>query len=139
MEKLRLKRESLSKALLTLRNILDYQKQMTLDETLRIIVRDSVIQRFEFSFELFWKYLMKYLERVVKAELENRGPRGVIEMSKNKLLISEVEYDYLIDMLGSRNLTSHEYKEKLADQANLKMEFFYNTMIEVANRLVPKD
>lgn len=138
MEKLKLKHETLLKALSTLHEILDYQKQTSLDEILKKVVRDSVIKRFEFSFELFWKYLLKYLDIVMQAKLENKGPRSVIENSKNNLLISEMEYTFLIEMLGFRNLTSHEYKEKLADQANQKMENFYKTMIEIANRLIPK-
>ena len=39
------------------------------------ISRDSIIQRFEFSVELFWKYLRIYLEEVKKVKIDSNSPR----------------------------------------------------------------
>ena len=44
------------------------------DEDLEESLRDSLIQRFEFCTDLFWKYLKKYLEIVVGNPPEANGP-----------------------------------------------------------------
>lgn len=75
-------------------------------------VRDSVVQRFEFSFELAWKVLKLYLEFLGRGQYNS--PRecilagaqvGVIDNSAKWL-------DYLRD----RNISTHAYSEDLADQ-----------------------
>jgi nucleotidyltransferase substrate binding protein (TIGR01987 family) len=72
---------------------------------------DATIQRFEFTIELFWKLL--------KAILEDKGvmvqyPKEILqEAYKGRLIHDEVSW---LQMLKDRNLTSHTYDEKLADQ-----------------------
>lgn len=73
-------------------------------------VRDSVIQRFEFTHELAWKMLRLRLERegvVVKT------PRETIQEALQAGLIEDG--NLWTDMQKMRNLTSHTYKEKLAE------------------------
>ena len=83
------------------------------------IIRDSLIQRFEFTYELTHKTLkeaMKYLG----VTLENSFPRTIFKKAYVNNLISD---DMVwIRLLEDRNSTSHIYNEKLAD--------------EVANRIV---
>ncbi|KCZ71757.1 nucleotidyltransferase family protein [Candidatus Methanoperedens nitroreducens] len=57
MEKLKLTAEDAGKALITLKEIIDTPYS--------VIVRDAAIQRFEYSFEIFWKFLREYL-RVIE-------------------------------------------------------------------------
>jgi nucleotidyltransferase substrate binding protein (TIGR01987 family) len=76
------------------------------------IVRDAVIQRFEFSFELVWKTLKLYLERQGR---ECGGPRAVLKLAFAEGIISALEEaDIWLRMLEDRNLTSHAYDEALA-------------------------
>jgi nucleotidyltransferase substrate binding protein (TIGR01987 family) len=76
------------------------------------LVRDAVIQRFEFSFELVWKTLKLYLERQGR---ECGGPRPVLKQAFAEGLISvPEESDVWFRMLEDRNLTSHAYDETLA-------------------------
>jgi nucleotidyltransferase substrate binding protein (TIGR01987 family) len=76
------------------------------------LVRDAVIQRFEFTFELVWKSLQLYLER---QGLDCGGPRSTLKKAfAEGLISSNEEADVWLQMLEDRNLTSHAYDEALA-------------------------
>jgi nucleotidyltransferase substrate binding protein (TIGR01987 family) len=76
------------------------------------IVRDAVLQRFEFSFELVWKALKLYLERQGH---ECGGPRPTLKKAfADGLIATPEEADVWFQMLEDRNLTSHAYDEALA-------------------------
>lgn len=76
------------------------------------ILRDAVIQRFEFSFELVWKGLKLYLERQGH---ECGGPRPTLKKAFSEgLIATPEEADVWLQMLEDRNLTSHAYDEALA-------------------------
>jgi nucleotidyltransferase substrate binding protein (TIGR01987 family) len=76
------------------------------------LVRDAVIQRFEFTFELVWKSLKLYLER---QGLDCGGPRSTFKKAFTEGLIDSTdEADVWMLMLEDRNLTSHAYDEALA-------------------------
>ena len=78
------------------------------------IVRDAVIQRFEFCFELVWKTLKLYLER---QGYECGGPRPTLKKAfADGLIPTAEEADMWLQMLEDRNLTSHAYDEALATQ-----------------------
>lgn len=75
-------------------------------------VRDSAIQRFEFTFELAWK--------AIKSHLEDSGivpclsPKACFREAHKRGLI---DYDTLwLDMVKLRNLTAHTYIEQVAEQ-----------------------
>ena len=74
-------------------------------------IRDSAIQRFEFTFELAWK--------TVKAFLEEQGiivysPRDSLK-SAFQTGLTEEDPDWL-GMIELRNLTSHTYNELVAEE-----------------------
>jgi nucleotidyltransferase substrate binding protein (TIGR01987 family) len=76
------------------------------------LVRDAVIQRFEFTFELVWKSLKLYLER---QGLDCGGPRSTLKKAFTEGLINTPdEADVWLRVLEDRNLTSHAYDEALA-------------------------
>jgi nucleotidyltransferase substrate binding protein (TIGR01987 family) len=76
------------------------------------LVRDAVIQRFEFTFELVWKSLNLYLER---QGLDCGGPRSTLKSAFTEGLIdSPEEADVWLRVLEDRNLTCHAYDEALA-------------------------
>ena len=76
------------------------------------IIRDAVIQRFEFSFELVWKALKLYLEHQGH---ECGGPRPTLKKAfADGLIATPEEADVWLQMLEDRNLTSHAYDETLA-------------------------
>jgi len=78
------------------------------------IVRDAAIQRFEFTFEAMWKVVKLYLNgRGYKAN----SPRDVLKLAFGEGLIpTEDEADAWLQMLTDRNLTTHTYRESLAEE-----------------------
>jgi len=73
-------------------------------------VRDSVIQRFEFTHEPGWKMLKLKLE----AEgVPAKTPRETVQEALQAGLIEDG--NLWTDMQKMRNLTSHTYHEQLAD------------------------
>jgi nucleotidyltransferase substrate binding protein (TIGR01987 family) len=76
------------------------------------LLRDGVIQRFEFTFELAWKTL--------KAVFEDEGliglnsPKTVLREAFAAELIKEDEL--WLAMLNDRNSTAHIYNEHLANE-----------------------
>ena len=76
------------------------------------IVRDALIQRFEFTFEVVWKTLKLYLERQGH---ECGGPRLTLKKAfAENLIATPEEADVWLRMIEDRNLTSHAYDEALA-------------------------
>lgn len=91
-----------------------------LNDTARIVFRLAEIQGFEVVFELGWKVLKDYIE--IKGYNES-SPRDVIKkaFSLNYLPNAQV----WIDMLKDRNITSHEYNQKKADEIFEKISTIY--------------
>ncbi len=73
-------------------------------------VRDSAIQRFEFTFELFWKSLKAYAE---ESGVEAFSPRDSVRTAFQLGVIQE--HPDWFRMLEDRNLTSHTYNEATAE------------------------
>jgi nucleotidyltransferase substrate binding protein (TIGR01987 family) len=77
------------------------------------IVRDSIIQRFEFTYELAWKTLKSYME-YEGINLDTTFPRSIFkEAYANKLIDDEKVW---LKLLEDRNSTSHIYDENLANE-----------------------
>ena len=91
------------------------------------IVRDAVIQRFEFSFELVWKALKLYLERQGH---ECGGPRPTLKKAfADGLIATPEEADLWLQMLEDRNLTSHAYDEALAARIYQQVARDYSALL----------
>ena len=73
--------------------------------------RDATIQRFEFTYELAWNVLKKYL---AQKGIEVLNPRDCFAEAYQQKLIEESGEQIWIDMIKSRNLTSHIYNEDIA-------------------------
>ena len=74
------------------------------------IVRDALIQRFEFTFEMAWRSLYRYL--LGRGERVGQQAWAVLPLAFQSLLIEDAE---LWDQVREyRNLTSHTYNEALA-------------------------
>lgn len=75
------------------------------------IIRDATIQRFEFTFELFWKTCKKILSYEGDP---STSPRNTFEKAYQYGLIDN-EKAFLL-MLDDRNKTSHVYNEDMSNQ-----------------------
>ena len=80
------------------------------EQPLNSFVRDSVIQRFEFCWELAWKSLKLRLEQLGVLTL---NPRDTFREAVNKGIIQDG--NAWSDLQKYRNMTSHTYNEALAD------------------------
>ena len=96
--------------LLRLLNTALSRLDLALAQPVNEFVRDSSIQRFEFTFELFSKSLKAYAE---ESGLEAFSPRDSIRIAFQLGVIQESPEWFR--MLEDRNLTSHTYNETTAD------------------------
>jgi nucleotidyltransferase substrate binding protein (TIGR01987 family) len=74
------------------------------------LMRDGMIQRFEFTIELFWKVLKS---RLAAKGVEKTLPLDVLKEAYAAKWLRGNEEDWL-RMWKDRNLTSHTYQEALA-------------------------
>jgi nucleotidyltransferase substrate binding protein (TIGR01987 family) len=85
------------------------------------VIRDGVIQRFEFTYELAWKTTKVYLEDIGVVEVNS--PKAVIKEAFAQKLLGD-EKNWLL-MLNDRNLTSHMYKEEMAAEIAERISSIY--------------
>lgn len=88
-------------------------------------IRDAVIQRFEYSYELAWKLLRRYLAEDVGAEtLAPLSRKDLFRLAADKQIIASPLpwFDYH----HARNITSHTYDEAVAEQVYQTATAFYD-------------
>ena len=99
-----------NRALLSLESNIEKIKKMSEEMMDFDIYRDSTIQRFEYSVELAKKIMANYIEMIDKRV---HGQRVIIKKAYEFELI---ESEIWFEMIDDRNITSHEYSEKLAQE-----------------------
>lgn len=78
------------------------------------VMRDGVIHRFKFTFELGWKSLKEYMDEQGANALELSFPKQVLKTAYAAHLIDDRQI--WLDMLAARNITSHIYDDAQASQ-----------------------
>ncbi len=117
----------------------------TLDESIEIIntlsneklyrtCRDSVIQRFEYSIDSFWKFLKMYLLEKQGLSEVTGSPREVLRVSHENNLSTQDEFAVMTECIASRNLSSHTYQEEVAEAILKKAPRCCAVMKEIASR-----
>jgi len=99
--------------------------------------RDSMIQRFEFNVDLFWKYVKRYLKDELKMILKVEGPKPSIREACKAKLITEQDTETILKMIDDRNMSSHIYKEEIANQIAEKISEYYDLMTKYVEKLEP--
>jgi len=74
--------------------------------------RDASIQRFEYTFELAWKFLKRYLKQ--EAGIDAFNIKDIFREAAHQHLINNV--DAWFEYHKARNLTSHTYCEETAEE-----------------------
>jgi nucleotidyltransferase substrate binding protein (TIGR01987 family) len=92
-------------------------KEETLDENelndvLDEMIKEGLIQRFEYTHELAWNVMKDYAK--YQGNFEVGGSRDATRESFQLNLVSDGKV--WMDMIGSRNKTSHTYDEDIADE-----------------------
>jgi nucleotidyltransferase substrate binding protein (TIGR01987 family) len=91
---------------------------------------DGTIQRFEFTFELFWKALRRLL---TGQGIEANSPKVVLQQAyRLGWLDDEPKW---LQVLVDRNLTSHTYREPLALEIYGRIPAHHAAMREVVQKL----
>lgn len=121
MEKLK----SAKKALQSFEKILDIE--------FSDIVRDSCIQRFEFTFEICWKATKEFLKN--EHGLDVNSPKQAFKTAFKIALIQEEECMELCNLCDLRNLTSHTYIEAVADEIYSKRKNWFNALKPLTQKL----
>ena len=130
------RQETFAKALKTLHKSLEKmeaKRYQDYDE-----LRDSIIQRFEYCCDLFWKYLRDYLARKMKIKVEVTRPKPVYKECRDVKLISLEEYKICVSLLEDRNITSHGYHEDLAEEISEHIPKYYELMNAILQRTIGK-
>ena len=122
---------SLSKAIVSLEAAITRSKIDKDDD----IVRDAVIQRFEYTYELAFKLLKRTLEKI------SITPGEVDAFSFNQLLRNSAERG-LIDNVQNwiihryhRNLTSHTYNQEKAEHVYAGVFIFFDDVKKLYKKL----
>ena len=91
--------------------ILQYEDATDETDIIKSMMRDSIIKRFEFTFELAWKVMKDYAEYNGYNDMAN-SPRNAIRLALQMGIISDTAW---MSMLESRNTMAHDYDEDEAD------------------------
>ena len=123
MERVKRRVEEAEKALRTLKEISQ--------EPYSVIVRDAAIQRFEYTFEAFWKLLRDYLRET--EGIRCNSPKSCFREALSVGLVSEEQTMTCLEMTDDRNLTSHTYIEEVAEQIYRRIEGYCKVMEDIFN------
>lgn len=91
-------------------------------------IRDGIIQRFEFSYELCWNSIKDFMK--FQGIEDVKSPRMAFKEAFQFNLINEEEADLALEMLQDRNLTSHTYNEYLAEEIYNKIKSKYYDLLK---------
>lgn len=92
--------------------------------------RDSAIQRFEFTVELAWKTLQKFLRA---QDILCRSPKECFkEAFQYGLLVDDSRWH---EMMEDRNKTVHTYNEKFAEEVYTRLPNYFELLSSLREKL----
>jgi nucleotidyltransferase substrate binding protein (TIGR01987 family) len=100
-------------------------------------MRDSCIQRFEFCADQFWKYLKLFLDEKLKQKIKFNAPSAVIRAACQAKMISEADTKIFLEMMDDRNMSSHIYKEEVAEKISAHTAGYHKLMHHYTQQLSP--
>lgn len=94
--------------------------------------RDASIQRFEFTFELAWKTIQKFMR---EQGMVCRSPKECFQESFKMDLIQDNEK--WLKMIDDRNQTVHTYNEELAEEIYGRLKDYLPLFEELFSKIKP--
>jgi len=98
--------------------------QIQIGESLQEILKEGLIQRFEYTHQLAWNVMKDYAEYQGNNDIS--GSRDATREAFKMGLIADAEG--WMDMIKSRNETSHTYNEETANAIILKIIRVYHPL-----------
>ena len=89
-----------------------------------VLEQDGTVQRFEYTYELFWKTLKRVLE--IKGKICN-SPRDAFREAALQGIIDDPEFWF--EVIKKRNATVHNYAKEAA-------EYIYNALPEIRDNML---
>ena len=115
-------------AIARMAEVVELSKQRTLNQ----FERDSLIKRFEFTYEMAWKLMMSFEKENGVTEL--LGSKDVVRTAFSMSLIDNGEA--WLEMIDDRNKTSHLYDEEMAADIIDDIIHTYNPLfVELQNKM----
>lgn len=109
---------SLRRAVQSLENALNVaspERLASMSEAEQEVIKAGVIQNFEFTYELCWKFMKRWLEHNVGAVyVDGVTRRELFRLSAGSLLVRDV--DQWMEYHDARNQTSHAYDQDIAEE-----------------------
>jgi len=135
MEKLKLHLIQLNKALATLKKSFSIAEILaqTKNKDFIAAAEDSIIQRFEYTYENFWKFLKKYLETVRHIE-DLPSPRKIFDACVKAEICTLEEGNIFLNMAEDRNEISHTYNVESARRILPDIPSYYSMILAVVER-----
>lgn len=132
---------SLKKAIASLKNALNVAIPASLEampEDQQEVIKAGVIQNFEFTYELCWKFMKRWLEvNIGTAYVEGVTRRELFRLSVENKLIKDV--DQWMEYHDARNETSHTYDQDTADDIFQVAQTFFSDAFELLQVLEEKN
>ena len=130
---------SLKQAVEALKIAFEIYDHNLLEESMpeKIVLRDGVIQRFEFTFELSWKMLKRYLEEFGLEKVDGLNNRDLFRVGFEQGLLDDPEAWF--HYLKMRNQSSHIYDAGKAAAVFASARQFQQAAQELLNRLEAKN
>ena len=88
--------------------------------------RGAIINAYQYTFELFWKTLQKYMQQ--QEMLDEQGPGSVIRTAFQYNIIDNGPL--YMSMLKDKNLVTHTYKEDVAEKIHCRIREEYIDELE---------
>ena len=126
----------LVKALKTLAKSINMSKDPKIIDEFKDEIRDSKIQRFEYTLDAFWKYLADYLKAkgIIVKQL---NPKDVFRAAKMDKILTDAEFEILLDAVDDRNATSHNYAEGLSEEIAKNINTYFPLLQSITEKLTP--
>ncbi|MGB9674171.1 MAG: nucleotidyltransferase substrate binding protein [Anaerolineales bacterium] len=120
--------ERLKQRLQIARQALTTLLELTSQPSWKVIERDAMIQRFEYTFEATWKAAQVYL-RELEGVIAN-FPKSAVRLSWQTGLFDEQTARMALQMCEARNMTIHAYNEKIATSWALQIREYSEVLQE---------
>ena len=134
MEELKRKKNTIFRCLEMVRESLELLRENAIPEYEKSL-QDSVIKRFEYTIDNFWKFIKLYLTEHEKIDLHLSSPKGILKEAVTNSIITTDEFKTLVQALNSRNLTSHVYREEISLSILEKIPAYCEAMVDLLKKL----